>query len=154
MSQSYYVNSLAGWRWISILYRLSTSTQAELKITPSTSIHTARAKLFGGRQWVCASVKPDVTKYLAASYQTSIKADRFQLVITTTEAFHQAWGDIVPDDFILCLKKLTSSKLSGPSTFIPQLRLAEVQCVILDEYLKPLFKKVLITPSMVTVVPK
>ncbi len=146
---NFYQNPTAAWRWVLVLHKLaSLDIGRPLKLAPTSSIHTARAKLYGGRQYLEATSNPALAKYQTASLHTRIAKVEDHLTITADDSFHEAFSCIPADEFVRALRFISAVPPTG-GTYYPEAPLSHPQTAVLKEYLSGKWLTV-ITPNMVS----
>jgi len=148
-----YKTQAEAWRWVLVMFLQATAGRKPINISPTSSLHTTRSRLFGGRQFINSSL-PDspLHRYRSPSEELTITTDTYRLIISPSEEFFQEWANVPPDVFTETLRRLPSTR-KETMTFHPA-GLNMYQIPILREYFSTVFAKVLITPTMVTVVPR
>ncbi len=145
---NFYQNPTAAWKWVLILFKLSTREPGQpLKLAPINSLHTARAKLYGGRQYLEATINPVLSKYVQASLHTKITTADSHLLITADEGFHPEFSSIPADEFGRAVKFIHNVPKEG-GTFYPEVPFSAPQTSVLRDYVGLTWKSV-VTPTMV-----
>lgn len=114
----------SAWRYVIILHRLAALPLGQpLRIAPakSSSINTARAKLFQGRSHIAETKDAALARYTRLAFQTIIHTDTNTLTVDRAAGFDEAYSSLSEDSFTLVYREINrllltlSGKIAIPS---------------------------------------
>ena len=113
-----YFKPVYAWRFVLILHRLS-SLEVPLRISPAAgvSIHTARMKIFQGRQYIYETHDAALARYSRLSGRCTIHTDANQLTISKSDDFDSVYADLPADSFTIIYRTLLPQLLSDTKAF-------------------------------------
>ena len=113
-----YFKPLYAWRFVLILHRLA-SLEVPLRISPATgvSIHTARMKIFQGRQYIFETHDATLARYSRLSIRCTIHTEANILTISKSDDFDSVYSDLPADSFTIIYRTLLPHLLSDTKAF-------------------------------------
>ena len=112
-----YYTSIYGWRFVVILHRLAV-LEIPLRISAAagTSINTARAKIFQGRQFILESTD-QLARYATLARRCTIHTAPSLLTIEKADGFDSAYSDLPADSFTIIYRTIIPQLLSDTKAF-------------------------------------
>lgn len=106
------------WRFILILHRLG-SLDVPLRVTAAenSSINTARAKIFQGRQCILESHDPSLARYTKLAQRCVIHTAKNILTVEKSEEFDATYSDLQADSFTIVYRSILPQLLSNTKSF-------------------------------------
>ena len=154
-----YASPPHAWRYVILLHKLAgLDDSCPLRITPvkTSSIHTARAKLFQGRQYILETDKDNLATYYYPALCTQIHTAANRLEVTRTDKFNDHYSNLKQDEFTVVYRQLVAKLLNTSGPFVMSLSpfvLDRHQAVALQDFLRnnPSLNFAQVTSTSITV---
>jgi hypothetical protein len=141
-----YYNQSNAWRFVLVLYRISTLPDDQpLRITPKSSLNTARMRLFLGRKYILDSGDTLFDPYLAPATRLKIETER-DYILVNRRADYVAPNDNSAFKFAFDFIQHFAKSNDNKTSVILEPALLPPQVSVLSEYVS----NSTIRPAMIT----